>query len=181
MLELLDMFFTFLKIGSLSFGGGYAMIPFLQREVCDLHGWLSITEFIDIVAVSQITPGPVAVNMATFVGYRELGMLGSVFATLGVCLPSFLLISIAFHFLKQYNNSGLVKNIFLGLRPAVVGLIAFAAFQLVLAEFLPNGFVLEVELGSVLIFGLTLVAALVFKISPMICIAGAAVLGLILF
>ena len=101
---LLELFFTFFKIGALTFGGGYAMIPFVREQVL-LHGWLTEEELLNMIAVSESTPGPIAVNMATFVGSNEAGILGSIFATLGVVLPSFIIILIISALLKNFLNT----------------------------------------------------------------------------
>ena len=91
---LIKLFWAFLKIGTFSFGGGYAMLPFIQKEVVESNGWISMSEFTDIIGISQMTPGPVAINSATFVGYKIDGVLGSIFATLGVVTTSFILVTI---------------------------------------------------------------------------------------
>ena len=101
---LFELFFTFFKIGALTFGGGYAMIPFVREQVL-LHGWLTEEELLNMIAVSESTPGPIAVNMATFVGSNEAGVLGSIAATLGVVLPSFIIILIIASLLKNFLHS----------------------------------------------------------------------------
>ena len=125
------LFYTFFKIGLFNFGGGYAMISFIQNEVVFKRGWLSATQFTDIVAVSQVTPGPVGINMATYTGYTSAGdVWGAVIATLAVCLPSFLLILLLGKWLLKNQHTPRVQGVFAVLRPAVVGLIAAAALVL---------------------------------------------------
>lgn len=126
---LLRLFITFFKIGAFSFGGGYAMIPLIEREVVEIYKWLPIDEFLDIIAISQMTPGPIAVNSATFVGYKIAGFWGSIVATIGVALPSFILITLISVFMERYRNITIVDSFFQGVRPAVIALIVQAAFS----------------------------------------------------
>lgn len=100
---LIKLFWAFLKIGTFSFGGGYAMLPFIQKEVVESNGWISMSEFTDIIGISQMTPGPVAINSATFVGYKIDGVLGSIFATLGVVTTSFILVTIISKILNKFK------------------------------------------------------------------------------
>ena len=102
---LLDLFITFFKIGAFSFGGGYAMLPLMQEEIIDVNNWITSTEFIDIIAISEMTPGPIAVNSATFLGYKVAGIGGSALATFGVILPSFIVMSLIFHFMNRFKDS----------------------------------------------------------------------------
>ena len=100
---LIRLFIAFLKIGTFSFGGGYAMLPFIQNEIVDKNNWININEFMDIIGISQMTPGPIAINSATFVGYKLSGVLGSIMATLGVVFTSFILVSIINKMLEKYG------------------------------------------------------------------------------
>ena len=143
MLLLLQLFYTFFKIGLFGFGGGYAMLSMIQGEVVTRYGWLSAQEFTDIVAISQMTPGPSGINSATYVGYTSLlnagyahwmGIVGSATATFAVVLPSFLLMLTISKFFLKYQKHPVVESIFSGLRPAVVGLLASAALVLMTAE-----------------------------------------------
>lgn len=121
-----ELFISFFKIGAFSFGGGYAMLPLIEKEIIDIHGWLTTTEFIDILAVSEMTPGPIAINSATFLGYKVAGVMGSITATIAVVLPSFIVMSLIFHFISKFKNTPYVEWIFSGIRPVVLGLIAAA-------------------------------------------------------
>ena len=115
---------AYLKIGLFGFGGGYAMLSLIQKEIVQ-SGWITNNMFTDIVAISQMTPGPIGINSATYVGYVVTGNVwGSILATLTVVLPSFLLVLYASHFLRRHKDSPVIKGIFMGLRPVVVGLIA---------------------------------------------------------
>ena len=118
MIQLL-LFWTFFKIGLFSFGGGYAMIPLIQNEV-EQNGWLSTKEYADIIAISQMTPGPLAVNAATYVGAKVSGIFGAISATLGVSLPSFILIVIIAHFFIHFKDNAVVESILRGIRPVTI-------------------------------------------------------------
>jgi len=117
------LFLTFLKIGAFTFGGGYAMIPLIEREVCETHHYIKKEELVDIVAISESTPGPIAINSATFIGYRTAGMAGAFSATAGVVLPSFLTIFVISWFLTQFESFRAVRYAFYGIRVSVVVLI----------------------------------------------------------
>ncbi len=145
------LIWAYIKIGIFGFGGGYAMLSLVEKSVVS-PGWITETMFTDIVAISQMTPGPIGINSATYIGYvapasvnPELhgigwGILGSVLATLAVVVPSFLLVLYSSHFIRRHSESGAIKAIFSGLRPVVVGLIASAAIMLMnAANFNPNG------------------------------------------
>lgn len=124
----LQLFWTFFKIGAFTFGGGYAMLPLVQEAVLS-HGWMQEQAIVDFIAVSESTPGPLAVNMATFVGTRMGGICGAVCATLGVILPSFVIILLIARCLERFRSSTLVAEAMSGLRPAVVGLVATAVLS----------------------------------------------------
>ncbi len=126
---LLELFLTFFKIGLFTFGGGYAMLPLIQSEV-SAHSWASPEEIINFIAISESTPGPFAVNIATFIGRTTAGIPGAFMATLGVVLPSFIVILIVSGFYRRFRESSLVKGAMSGLRPAVIGLIAAALLSL---------------------------------------------------
>lgn len=123
MKELLKIFLTFLKIGAFTFGGGYAMVPLIQREASEKQGWVTDEDILDIVAIAESTPGPIAINSATFVGYRACGVLGSVCATLGVVLPSFLIILAISSVLREFQENAYVQYAFRGIRAGVLALI----------------------------------------------------------
>ncbi|SET29573.1 chromate transporter [Natronincola peptidivorans] len=124
------LFWVFLKIGAFSFGGGYAMLPLIEEEVVHIHRWLSSVEFVDIIAISQMSPGPIAINAATFIGFRQLGVIGSIVATTGVVFASFFLVTTLAHFIIKYKNAPFIEGVFSGIRPAVIGLISAACVSL---------------------------------------------------
>ena len=119
----LQLFLTFFKIGTFTFGGGYAMIPLIQREAAEKHGWVTDEDILEIVAIAESTPGPIAINAATFVGYRARGFLGALCATLGVVLPSFLIILAIASVLREFRENVYVQYAFRGIRCGVLALI----------------------------------------------------------
>ncbi|HHU52348.1 MAG TPA: chromate transporter [Firmicutes bacterium] len=126
----LKIFASFFKIGLFTIGGGYAMIPLMQTEFISVHHWLTSEEFIDIIAVAEMTPGPVAINSATYIGYQTLGVAGSIVATLGVISPSLIILLIIARLFKRFSASPMVKAVISSLRPAVIGLILTAVVVL---------------------------------------------------
>lgn len=135
----LELFVTFLTIGAFTFGGGYAMLPLIQNAVLE-NGWLSESEIVNFIAVSESTPGPFAINIATYVGMETGGFLGAVCATLGVVVPSFVIILIVARIYKQFQESKTVKGCMTGLRPTVIGLIGGAVLTIGQTVFFPDGF-----------------------------------------
>ena len=121
--RLWPLFFTFFKIGAFTFGGGYAMIPLIQKEVVETHRWMEDSDILDIIAIAESTPGPIAINSATFVGYRTAGVLGAAFSTLGVVLPSFCIILLIAFFLRHVMDYPVVQYAFFGIRAGVLALI----------------------------------------------------------
>jgi len=176
----LDLFWTFFKIGAFTFGGGYAMLPLIQNAV-ESRGWMPLSDLIDFIAVSESTPGPFAVNAATYVGMVRGGIPGAACATLGVVLPSFLIILLVAKGYEAYKKSRLVKGMMAGLKPAVVGLIASALLSLGRAVFFPGGVSASAFSAafwvSAGIAGLTLLLALKKK-HPILLIALSAGLGI---
>lgn len=168
-----DLFITFFKIGLFSFGGGYAMIPLIEKEVVQIHKWIDFSQMVDIISVSQITPGPIAINLATFVGYKTAGFFGSLFATLGVVLPSFVIVLFIAKFYNKFKEWDVVQSVFKGIRPMSVALIGTAALLIA-----------KTSLVDVKTFIIGLLSFLILKYTKMsmillILIAG--VSGIILF
>ena len=128
---LLDIFLTFFKIGSFTIGGGYAMLPIIQKEVVENKKWLSDEEFLDSIAVTNSLPGPLATNCATFVGFKTAGFAGAISAVLGAIMPSFLIILVIAIFFGSIKDNRIVEYVFAGIRPAVVALIVYALVKLV--------------------------------------------------
>ena len=167
----LDLFLTFMKIGAFTFGGGYAMIPLIQREVCENKKWLDEKEIADIVAISESTPGPIAINAATFIGYRTNGFSGACIATLGVVLPSFLIISGISFVLNEFQNFKPVRYAFMGIRSAVLALILKALFMMFKKT--------KKEIFSYILMAAALVITAFVKIDAVFVIIGCGVFGLI--
>ena len=185
----LELFLTFLLIGAVSFGGGYGMIAMI-REKCLEHGWLTEAELMDRIAVAESTPGPIAVNMATFVGASEGGVLGAILATLGVVLPAFLILLLIASILKNLLRYEGVKAFLDGVRPAVVGLILSTAATMLLSVCFRVTTVAEaptVDWISLMILAALLAASWLYKRarkkkpSPILMILISAVLGMVLF
>ena len=182
-----ELFYTFFKIGLFGFGGGYGMLSLIQGEVVARHGWLSVQEFTDIVAVSQMTPGPIGINSATFVGYTSvinsggtvpLAVLGSLVASFAVMLPSFILMLIISRWLMKYSRHKRVEELFGVLRPAVVGLIASAALLLMNSD--NFGSVVDAPLQfwvSVALFLFAFVALRFFKLGPILILVICGAIG----
>ncbi len=178
----LQLFYTFFKIGLFGFGGGYAMLSMIQGEVVTRYHWLNSYEFTDIVAMSQMTPGPIGINSATYVGYTAVvnagfpqwaGILGSFVSTFAVVLPSFILMILISRFFLKYQKHPVIAAVFSGLRPGVVGLLAAAALVLMNRE--NFGAETRQVIVSSLLFAGTFIASYRYKVNPilLICLCGA--------
>lgn len=144
----LQLFLSFLQIGMFSFGGGYAAMPLIQSQVVDIHHWLSIGEFTDLITISQMTPGPIAVNSATFVGIKIAGFAGALVATLGCILPSCLLVTGLAYIYLRYRKMTVLQGILGSLRPAVVSMIATAGLSILISAFWGEGGLPELSLDG---------------------------------
>ena len=178
----LELFLTFLSIGAFTFGGGYAMLPLIQKAVLD-NEWLTEEAMVNFIAVSESTPGPFAVNIATYVGMETGGFLGAVCATLGVVVPSFVIILIVARVYKQFQESNIVKGCMSGLRPTVIGLIGAAVLTIGKTVFFPDGFSLANISAYNIIVSLVICALGIFlifkkKVHPIVLIVVSAVLGI---
>lgn len=169
-----QLFYAYTKIGIFGFGGGYAMLSLIQHEVVDKYHWLTLAEFTDVIAISQMTPGPVGINSATYIGYNVTGNVwGAVLATFAVSLPSFILVLLISVFFARFRQNRYVSAAFTGLRPVTVGLIAAAALVLMNSDNF-------IDYKSMLIFAAAFLLSWKFRLHPilMICLAGAAGLAL---
>ena len=184
LLNCLNLFYTFFKIGILGFGGGYAMMSMIMIESEKLS--ITMEQFADLNALDMIVPGPLAINAATYVGYLHSGFWGSLAATLGVMAPSFLLVSLVLHFISKYKNNAIMEGALAGIKPAAVGLIAAAAMMIAQSVLLNPGMTVStiftdplgtvsILLGSVFI--VTAVANIKFKVNPILLTVLAGVLG----
>ncbi|NLJ79311.1 MAG: chromate transporter [Tissierellia bacterium] len=170
---LIDLFITFFTIGAFSFGGGYAMLPLMKREIIEIHNWLTNAEFIDILAISEVTPGPIAINTATFLGYRISGLVGSIVATIGVVLPSFIIMGTIVYFLFKFEDSPYLDWFFIGIRPIVLGLIGAASISIAMDSF--------IDIKSILIAIVLFYLVSFRKTHPILAIILAGVAGTILY
>lgn len=178
---LLELFLTFFKIGMFTIGGGYAMLPLIQADVI-AHGWMPEEQIVNFIAVSESTPGPFAINISTYVGSQVGGILGAVCATLGVVLPSFIIILIVARIFEKFKNSKTVSGLMTGLKPAVIGLIGSAIVTIAITVFFPRGLTTAVFTTlpfyvSLVIFLIAMVLAFK-KAHPIIIICLSAILGI---
>ena len=171
MKELMNLFWSFCRIGGLTFGGGYAMLPMLQKEVVETHKWATEQELLDYYAVGQATPGIIAVNTATFIGYKEKGILGAIFATSGVVFPALIIIMSIAGFIDSFSDSNIVQHAFSGIRVAVGVLILNALVKMV------KGSVKDI-LGIIL-FVATFIISIFFNISVVYIVIASALIGII--
>ena len=176
----LQLFYTFFKIGLFGFGGGYAMLSMIQGEVVTRYGWVSSQEFTDIVAISQMTPGPIGINAATYVGFTSTGSVwGSVIATFAVVLPSFILMLTISKFFLKYQKHPVIASVFSGLRPGVVGLLAAAALVLMNHENFGSDNIQI--LTSIALFLGAFIASHKYKVNPIMLIVIAGIIGYVVF
>lgn len=178
----IDLFVSFFKIGLFGFGGGYAMLPLIQDEVVNINNWISVSDFTDIVAISQTTPGPISFNSATYIGYTAVtnmgfttlqGVIGSAICTLAVSVPSLIIMTVVCAFFKRLNNNPWMRSALSVLKPAIIGLIASAALILINN----HNFV---DYKSWIIF-VTVIIASIKKVDPILLIALSGIAGLILY
>ena len=178
---LLILFFVFFKIGMFSFGGGYAILPLIQADVVDLHKWVNVQQFTDIVAISQVTPGPISLNAATYVGYLignktgfwDAFIMGTV-ATLGLILPSVIIMTIFSKFYLKFQYNKYMDNAFAGLKIVVVGLILAAAIMLIDKKNF-------IDWKSAAIFIISVALVLKWKVNPILLTVIAAIAGIIIY
>ena len=174
--RLFQVFFTFFRIGAFTFGGGYAMIPLIQNEAVEKHHWVTDDDILEIIAIAESTPGPIAINSATFVGYRAAGVLGSVVATLGVVLPSFVVILVLSFVLEAFQEVRAVQYAFFGIRAGVLALLCKALWTMYKKA--PKGWAAYVVMAGAFI--LTAINKFgIFKINMIFVIIGCAVFGLV--
>ena len=184
----LQLFWSFIQIGLFSVGGGYASIPLIQAQIVDQHGWLTMSQFADIVTIAEMTPGPVAINSATFVGMQVLGLPGAIVATLGCILPSCFIVTAIAYFYVKYRSVSVVQGILGGLRPAVVALIASAGLRILLLAVFggQSESIFHLPFESLDWIAIVLfVAAFILlrrtKLSPLYIMGGAGVIGMVAY
>ena len=166
----LQLFLSFLQIGAFSVGGGYAAIPLIQEQVTS-HGWMTMGEFTDLISIAEMTPGPIAVNSATFVGIRIAGILGAVIATMGCILPSLVIVSVLAVIYEKYRNLGGLQSVLACLRPVVVALILSAGLS-ILQLVVHGGLEGSYDWIGIILFLLAFIALRKFKINPILALVG---------
>ena len=165
----LQLFLSFLQIGLFSFGGGYAAMPLIQSQVVTAHGWLSMSEFTDLITISQMTPGPIAINSATFVGIKIAGLPGALVATIGCILPSCILVTLIAGLYLKYQNVNALQSVLNSLRPAVVAMIASAGISILVTAFWgseTHAVLAETNWTLVIIFAVCILLLRKFKMNP---------------
>lgn len=188
MMLYIELFFTFFKIGLFTIGGGYAMIPLLQSEVTS-KGWATIDEIVNFIAISESTPGPFAVNMSTFVGVKIAGVLGSIVTTIGVVLPSFIIIIIIAKYFYSFKENFYVQSSLSGLRPAVIGLLCSSVFTIFVHNFILSSeqllhiskFFEAVDIRGVIILIISYFIYNKFKLHPIKLVLVCSLLGIIAY
>ncbi len=181
----LELFWSFFKIGLFSIGGGYAAMPLIQSQVVDLNEWLTISQFADIMTIAEMTPGPIAINSATFVGIQIAGLPGAIVATVGCVFPSCMIVMTLAYVYYRFRGLNMVQGILAGLRPAVVAMIASAGISLLILALygernLPSDFT-HPDWISAAIFALAFIILRVLKIKPLWVMAGSGIMGVILY
>lgn len=174
----LALFWNFFQVGLLGFGGGYAALPLIQSRIVEGNGWLNLQEFADLIAISQMTPGPIALNAASFVGTRVAGIGGAVVATLGNVMPSAIIVSVLALLYNRYSDLTFVKGVLSGLRPVVVALISSAALSILLITIRSGGTLLTLTsavLLAIVLLGVWLIRR--FRINNLVVMLGMGVLG----
>lgn len=179
----IQLFLSFLQIGLFSFGGGYAAMPLIQEQIVNTHGWLSMSEFTDLITISQMTPGPIAINSATFVGIKIAGLAGAAVATAGCILPSCVIVTLLAKIYLKYRNVKTFQSVLDSLRPAVVAMIAAAGVSILTSAFWKNAdkiILAETDWSMALIFLICLVLLIKVKWNPILVmlLAGAMKLGI---
>jgi len=179
-----ELFYTFLIIGVSAFGGGYAVMPLIQNYIVENQQWITMNELADITSLSQMTPGPIMINAATFVGIKVGGSLGGLIATLGSVLPSFILVLILGYLFAKHGNLHFIQNIMKGLRPTIVGLIGVAALTLIITSILilnSDGSFIGVEITALVSFIVALVLSMKTKWDTLIVVLIGAIIGAIAY
>lgn len=177
----LQLMLVFMKIGVLSFGGGYAVLSLIQSDIVDTYGWLTATEFSDVVTISQLTPGPIAINAATFVGTKVAGILGCLVATVSLVLPSLIIVTIIAVLYKKYRKLAFADGLFSGMRPAATGLIVSVSVSIIMEALFMAGTPDSINVAALAIFAVCFVLIRYVKWSPMLVLLGSGVVGAVVY
>lgn len=159
------LFLSFIQIGAFSFGGGYAALPLIQRQVVEVHNWLSLQELSDLITISQMTPGPIAINAATFVGLKIDGLFGAISATMGCVIPSCIIVSLIAYLYLKYNQLILIQNILKYIRPGVVAMIGVSGLVIIQSSFFDVN-LNKINIDALIIFIVSLLLLRLKKLSP---------------
>ena len=186
MILLIELFLVYFQIGLFAFGGGYAAMPLIQNLVVEGKGWLTMAEYADLTTIAEMTPGPIIINSATFVGQKMAGFPGALICTLGAVTPSLIIVLTLAYFYTKYRNLGVVKNVLGELRPAVVAMIAGAGLTILLMAFFGTSVLSEIPSASirwieVFLFVGSLILIRKYKAGPIMIIFGTAVVGTLLY
>lgn len=179
----LELFWSFFQIGLFSIGGGYAAMPLIQNQVVDIHPWLTMTQFADIMAIAEMTPGPITINTATFVGIRVAGLPGACITTLGCVFPSCIIVMAIEYLYYRFRGLTMVQGVLAGLRPAVIAVIAFAGISLMILSFygqqtIPKD-ITNLDICSISIFAVCLFVLRKWKVNPIFIMLGAGLAGVL--
>ena len=181
---LLQLLWAFVQVGAFSFGGGYAALPLIEQQVVIEHNWLTPQEFTDIITISQMTPGPIAINSASFVGIRMAGIVGTVVATFGCILPSLVIVLLLAHFFFKYRNLRMVQGIVKGLRPGVVALIGASGFGLMATSLWGgegNFAIANLDWFAIALFAVALAVLRKWKPNPISVMVGCGIVGALFY
>lgn len=181
----IKLFLSFIQVGMFSIGGGYAAIPLIQSQVVEQNNWLTMTEFADIVTIAEMTPGPVLINSATFVGIRVAGLPGAIVATLGSIFPSAIIVFTLAYLFKKYKDLPVIKGILNGLKPAVVALILSAGLSLLSLALWPNGNIVfssqDTNIVALVLFIIAFFVLRKFKLNPILIMCATGIVGVFLY
>lgn len=175
-MRLIDLFLSFLRIGLFSVGGGYAAMPLIQDQVVISHSWLTMSEFTDLITIAEMTPGPIAVNSATFVGMRIAGIPGALIGTLGVIIPSLIIVSLLYFVYRKYREIPMLKSVLTCLRPTVAALIASAGLSILLMVI---GVGEAVNYIGIALFAVAFLALRKFKFNPILTMLACGIINLV--
>ena len=181
----LELFWSFFQIGLFSIGGGYAAMPLIQNQTVDIHSWLTMTQFADIMTIAEMTPGPIAINSATFVGIRVAGILGAIIATIGCIFPSCVIVMTLAYIYYHFRGLNIVQGVLTGLRPAVISMIASAGISLLIMAIygqrtLPADLT-SFDVIAIIIFATGFIALRKWKLNPILVMFGSGAIGIILY
>lgn len=180
-----QLFLSFVQIGLFSFGGGYAALMLIQQQVVHLHGWLSMSTFADLITIAEMTPGPIAINAATFVGLQVAGFPGAIFATFSLILPPCIILTLLAYLYKRYHTLTLMQGILNGLRPAIVAMIASAGVGIITTAFWPGGidsnWLQTIDWPAVGLFAICFFALRKWKLNPILIILACGGIGIVLY